>query len=53
MGSNQDQRVAQLDYKTVAARNRGHSYESEIAEILEVLEAAHPRGRGVYVFFSE
>lgn len=45
--------LKQLDYKTVAERNRGHSYKSEIAEILEVLEAARERGRGVYVFFNE
>jgi hypothetical protein len=45
--------LAQLDYKTVAERNHGNSYEREITEILEVLEAAHEEGRGVYVFYAE
>jgi hypothetical protein len=45
--------LAQLDYKTVSENNSSHGYESEIADILVVLEAARQAGRGVYVFFSE
>jgi len=42
-----------LDRAALAARNRGHRYDSEIAALLAVLRAADADGRGVYVFFNE